>query len=312
MSKTTSNILKSIAITVIILDHYLVSIFDISIFGLAGGAIGVGVFLFMSAYGLATSMSKNQDIRYFWIIIIRLIIIYEIATMIKVLLTIIINRGVPRGIGMEFLRLGYKSQMDGTMWYMFYIITVYLSFQIILLVTKNEFIRLCLITLCCVALAIVSHYITVSLAFPLGYLYFLLQNNKKSYNAIVLFGLAVSIFILLNDRIALPIDNYTWILWILVTFLPTIAGQIIELLVPFISNRLQSFFQAFANISFSLYLFEGFAMNNHVLTQQMRANGLWYTLLLGIVLFVISIYFTKYVVNRISYYKMKQFVVSKS
>jgi peptidoglycan/LPS O-acetylase OafA/YrhL len=122
--KTTSQ-LRGIAILTVIIGH-------IGIIKNAG-AWGVTIFLLLSGFGLTQSYLKSGLTNFFRNKIIKVLVPYSIVTIIWFILDAVIYKtsyGVIRTV-LTIFGLGVKSPVDGTMWYITFILIWYVIFYVV-------------------------------------------------------------------------------------------------------------------------------------------------------------------------------------
>ncbi|AEJ23423.1 hypothetical protein WKK_02745 [Weissella koreensis KACC 15510] len=305
-NKQTTAYCKAIAIILVISGHYLHLIGMDNLYTMNSGAIGVGMFLFVSGYGLEASIEKvnfqvdlSQLIR-----IVSLIIVYEFATILKIIITIFMhmNQG---GNLKELFILGFRSDLDPTMWYMFFIIFMYCAFYVVHYLIENIFIKWIIMLICGLILAGVSHYISASFSFVLGVVAFDLRNNEKLFNVIAIILAFISSFILFgfikipyDFVISSPAINMT----ILVVFVPICCMKLLNNLSEI--NGLDFFYASLkqiAKLSFALYLFEVFGFSNPVFSNVIVNYRIWGILSYLFILLVVAYLFTNYIVKPLNY-----------
>lgn len=136
IDRVTSEYLRGIAITFVVLGHILGGTFGIidshitSILGIGG----VTIFLLLSGYGLYQSYRKNGlEFKPYWSRKIEKVFLpYSIITVLYYLYMMVCGRapGYPALLS-NILCVDYSRTMDGTMWYMSFLLLWYLSFFLV-------------------------------------------------------------------------------------------------------------------------------------------------------------------------------------
>lgn len=109
---------KGIAILLVILGH--MGIID------CGGAIGVHIFLIVSGYGIAVSLSNN-GVNNYWIKRIKSVYLpYLLCMSILIMIKLLFNKANLINIIITLLGLDFNLNLDPTMWYISYIFLFYL------------------------------------------------------------------------------------------------------------------------------------------------------------------------------------------
>lgn len=125
LSYECTNEIRGIAIILVILGHAnLIK---------EGGAWGVSLFLILSGFGLMLSYLKNGLNNFFIKKIRRVILPYSFVTFLCILADKLLfhkNYGLFKSL-IYVLGFGFKSPVDGTMWYITYLIIWYITFYII-------------------------------------------------------------------------------------------------------------------------------------------------------------------------------------
>lgn len=139
--------LKGIAILMVIIGH-VSQIFGASFLNYMG-AFGVGIFLFISGYGLTLSFKSKGLDNFFKKRIVTVWIPYAIVTSVLILLAYF--QGVTFDIKTNLLLIlgfDYNRSIDPTMWYISFILLWYILFYIIFKCIKNTRIKALSFILC--------------------------------------------------------------------------------------------------------------------------------------------------------------------
>lgn len=261
IDKETSTVLKGIAILLVILTHYPKDALTGTMFNGLGGW-GVSIFLFLSGYGLYLSYSKN-GLKNYWIKKLKKIYIpFIVAMIVQTIIQVIV------------LKINFKIQdllpslfgvnpsniIDGSMWYISYLIIWYILFYIIFIIKIPEKIKLIILFFS----TLLVYYIATSqifysggaslytLLFPLGVLYGYMKNlNYKRNNFLVI--LLFMIFLLIWTILRTNMNSW----WIFFIFIPIMF----ILLVKSFNFKKLKVFNVLGQYSYYIYLFEYLAFS---------------------------------------------------
>ena len=130
MSVSITNRMKAIAIILVVIGHIASIYFGANAFmSIIMGTGGVSTFLVLSGYGVTMSYYKkgleksywdnkiNKVLIPYWIITIAYYIIFFYG---KISFVSLVD---------NMLLIDYKRTIDGTMWYLFFLIIIYISIQ---------------------------------------------------------------------------------------------------------------------------------------------------------------------------------------
>lgn len=172
ISKEKTQILKGLAISMVIIDH-LGQVFHIYALNLLG-VIGVCIFLFISGYGLSCSYKKNGRSRYFLKRILKVYIPYLVSIALFSIRSYCIgNTLTARSI------LGYMVLRDlpqGSFWYLQLLFYWYVVFYFLTFLFNNE--KILVIALCIATIGITIYsgfnrlYVWQIASFPAGIVVF--------------------------------------------------------------------------------------------------------------------------------------------
>lgn len=185
--------MKGVAIILIIIGHLNIEFFDWR-FMSAFGTIGVSMFLFSSGYGLVKSYQKNGLKGFTKKRIVTVLFPYMIVTSFWLIVDFAL--GIRHGFItslLSLLGLDFSRSVDGTMWYIPFILFWYLAFFIVFKFINNNPIRV--LTLFSVSIIPMIIWITEfaggasyqwgihSFMFPVGVFYAIyLENWVIKYN----------------------------------------------------------------------------------------------------------------------------------
>ncbi|EOL42972.1 hypothetical protein RV11_GL003209 [Enterococcus phoeniculicola] len=304
----TSNLAKILAIILVITGHYSGFLGIDNLYVANSGAVGVGIFLFVSAYGLSASMEQgDEQLQTFWVRILNLVIVYEFATLLKAIISIVFFKESVAVSVKALVGLGFKSNLDPTMWYMFYIIMVYIVFWISHLLIQSELCRVGLIFISCSVFAVLSSYIVIPFAFPLGYLAFLFKNKSRFFYLIVLSTLFLGLILAYQSFFILPITHTNLLLLLQVSYLPIFSLYFIEWGQRLILKKhFIGIVKTLSSFTLGLYLFEGFPLYNSRLAELVHSNLLFAIPLVLCFVVLISYFYTVLIINRFSNKNLKK------
>jgi|GEM_PF-2981029 len=209
LEKRDSNIIKAIAITLVILSHLstmLPAIDDYTRNLPATG--GVCLFLFLSGYGTYLSYAKNGMHRGFWENKFdRIFLPYWIVTLLFVLL---MRRDLSASnLASNFLFIDFARNIDGSMWYMSFIVLMYALTFLIFFAKTNDLIKILLLGVACFCIRGIAlegtffdkcswQFTQNSFSYPLGMLFAWMSTTQVAQKwASVLRPTTVKIFFLL-------------------------------------------------------------------------------------------------------------------
>lgn len=129
ISKDVSTAIKGIAILFVIMDHIGL---------LKSGSWGVAVFLFLSGYGLHESYMKNGLEKFWSKRFLTVYVPYIVIVIIEMVIDICFLKRVYSIQTIVYAIFGNGQAVDGTLWYIFYLILFYLAFWIIYRIVKKD------------------------------------------------------------------------------------------------------------------------------------------------------------------------------
>lgn len=276
ISYTQTNIIKGIAILLVLLGH--LNIVD------KGGCYGVTLFLFISGYGLMCSYKKNGLFQFWKKRIKGVWIPYLLITILWIVIDYFL--GIKYNLTTIFSSLfGLNNIIDITMWYIKYLIYWYLLFYLIFKYVKNnsfKIISLMISAIFCFLLCKIDFFAPYSegaiyfIFFPLGVIYKFFENYFETTSIKYNFDLPILILFLVivkrTDTISIVASNLFFSYFIIK----------IVLINDCIKNNFLIFL---GNISYEIYLLEGVFLIKYVFIRNYISNDFLYVLVY--ILFVI-------------------------
>lgn len=247
--------LKAIAILFVILGH-------LKIINNAG-TWGVSLFLILSGYGLVLSFNKNGLYNFFKKKISKILVPYSLITIIWIIIDTFIGiKYKILDVFTSILGINFEAVVDGTMWYIPYILIWYMVFYLIFKLVENKWIRLVALFTFSLILYIVANKIFDAnvgssfyvFQFPIGVLLGELKEyennvNLKVINLIVLL-ISIGTFIISFNKVDKLIFNF--ICFNSVSFILLALSYLIKVTVKPL--------ETLGKIAYELYLIEGVFM----------------------------------------------------
>lgn len=184
LSINNTKIIKGFCALNVLLSHLALNVYNISAFYPFKflGNISVGIFLFLSGYGLSKSLQKRKNITFKYIFdkIVKIVLPYIIVIIILYFSLYLKEMSI-----LNYLKLIFLGKIIGPFWYMSLLIILYILFFIIYQkgITNKRNTFFTIITIIYVVIAcifnITSHWFVSVLCFPLGLLY---STNEKKTN----------------------------------------------------------------------------------------------------------------------------------
>lgn len=301
LDKIITGQIKGLAIIMVILSHLNSTYLEWDFFR-PFGAIGVAIFLFSSGYGLTKSYSKNGLIHFFKKRILTVMLPYILVT----ILWIVINSmlGVNHSLYTNLLSifaLDFNFTIDGTMWYIPYIMIWYLAFYLIFKsISNNELRMMSLFTVSALFIAgwIFNfsgpsryHFGIHSLSFPIGVFYsmyaekFTKVYKTKFLTLVVVASLSIG---LLNiffffEAVGYYLINALFFMFVIVSFFIYLQSKGIKF----------RFLAFVGGYSYELYLMEGYLMTLIISTNNFSLQvSLW--------LFIVALIFMSYLLKKVT------------
>lgn len=152
LDRNITEIIRGIAISFVVLGHILGGVFDITTTHITMllGTGGVNMFLFLSGYGSFRSYRLNGMVmKPFWSKkITKIFMPYGMITLIYYIYLILVHKSPGRIYLLKnILCIDFTRAIDGTMWYMSYILIWYLVFFIVFYFDYNMLYKLGLLGL---------------------------------------------------------------------------------------------------------------------------------------------------------------------
>jgi peptidoglycan/LPS O-acetylase OafA/YrhL len=259
-----TNQLRGLAILMVIAGHMeLTSALNNS------GGWGVAIFLMLSGFGLTLSYQKKGLKNFFRKKLFKVLLPYSAVTIILLAADkVIFHRqyGILKSL-LAILGLGFRSPVDGTMWYVTYILIWYLVFYCIFRLNINFKLKLVLTGLasaaCYLAISIILPDTTVIRNYSFNFLLgvtLAAANNKinainsvtiKRYLALIPIPCAI-IFYIFNYRITFGNDKVNP-----VSLIAFAIGSIAVVSLYSMHNLKSRLLQFIGKISYEMYLVEG-------------------------------------------------------
>lgn len=273
LAKDTSCQIKGLAIILIILAH-------LSLIWNYSGAIGVGIFLVLSGYGLVMSFYNNGLESFFKKRLLKVLLPYSIIQTLWILLDYFVkgkSYTLFQNI-LSILGLNVKVPIDGTMWFIPFIISWYLIFYIIFSLRIKDFYKIIIMFILAIVLNKFWHLFyepsgafLYPLIFPIGCFIGYLNSNinklptiihgNKEYITIILAVVSIiATFLTYHNMInhsCYRIFAIAFSLLILLVFNFKIFKQLLEFF------KLNLILKSIGEISFELYLIEGALMTKY-------------------------------------------------
>lgn len=188
MSINNTKIIKGFCALNVLFSHLALNVFDISAlypFKFLGN-ISVGIFLFLSGYGLSKSLIKKSQISFKYIVekMIKIVLPYII-----VIIILYLSKYIKELSFLNYLKMIFLGKIIGPFWYMTLLIILYILFFTIYKngITKkknNIFLILAIIyVLISCIFKLTSHWVVSVLCFPLGIIY---CDNEEKFNSVIL------------------------------------------------------------------------------------------------------------------------------
>ncbi|EQA4282969.1 acyltransferase family protein [Cronobacter dublinensis] len=256
---------KAIAIVCVMVGHLISShktAFPLYLQEFA--TFSVGVFLFLSGYGLTKSIESNGLKNFLTKKFLSVYIPFVLATLVTS-----IYRGAyetnPQEVIFTITYLSAHLKIDPTMWFVYFISAWYVSFYVIFLIFKSNYLRIIALFAISILLSnfpsksysyvLHSMFSLHAFTFPLGVLISLFVHTSKKQNILISGSLVlafVGAFYAMVNHYNIPVVMINSIIF-------AITLPLIFSIIDF-SNRLIAFLGAY---SYEIYLFGGiFRWNN--------------------------------------------------
>lgn len=306
ITKRETNIIKCMAIVMVIIGHYQWWIKDIIPSFKAFTSCGVTIFLFLSGYGLTSSYYKNGLNQFFGKRFSKVIFPYILVTSILVFIEYVFLNKRYNSVVLIFTIIGInpRSPIDPTMWFVTYILICYICFYFIfkyLEHNKSKIIALLIFSL--FSYYILSRIFTqdigiiyYSIWFSLGSIYVLLNtkdgvkiNNK--YIKFILIPVCLVFFIVTLDSWNICYKQVN-----------CLSCLIIALVISkFITKLNTKYIEFIGRISYELYLLESIFMRQYKFLFNLINNDLVAFIVYLILITILSIIIQKimYKINNI-------------
>lgn len=265
IDKSTTDNVKAVAIIMVMLGHLIgAKKIDVNIAWLDIATFGVSLFLFISGYGLYKSYESNGLDNYFQKKIKKVYIPFAIATVFV---------GMSRGflgdkwydILKTILFINPSLPIDGTMWYIYFIVLWYVIFYFVFRFLKTNKTRLMLLVLISTAIYSIPFSEKYNVAsflfsfhafsFTIGVAFSMLNDLTKKQRLVI--GTSLFIIFLFLFRVHfIRYDHFNHVITSIIS-----APAIIILLSCF--NLRSLLLKFIASISYELYLFEGAFRHNN-------------------------------------------------
>lgn len=212
ISKKETNVMKAMAIILIIVGHYQ---FWINVWSTTlknAGKWGVTIFLFISGYGVVLSYFNKGLDGFFKKRLPRILVPYAIVTLVLVIVEIIFldKKYNPFVLILTLIGIHPRSPIDPTMWYIPYILFWYISFYVCFRCIKDNKMRVVVLgILSIISLFILSRIFSpgvgikyYSMQFTLGVITAILAVergvviNKKVSNGVIIISLCIALLTL--------------------------------------------------------------------------------------------------------------------
>ena len=130
INQNISNMMKACAILMVIFEHILVWYFHInSSLNMILGTGGVAIFLILSGYGLTVSyLTKGISDEYWEHKIRKVFIPYWVVTGLYAIITGLVTPSNSETLLENILLIDYDRRIDGTMWYLSFLLIWYVLF----------------------------------------------------------------------------------------------------------------------------------------------------------------------------------------
>lgn len=298
ISFNTANTLKGVTAIAVIIHHISQITKDLNLLYLFFyiGNITVGIFFFLSGYGLAIQLSKNKNyLNGFWKNRIHRLIIPFIVTNIIFIFAAYYHGANYSLLDIVFYIVGIKL-IDPFAWYIPVIFWLYFSFWISFKFFKKRIFQyaiLLLLILCYIATQVLNHgagFVSI-FCFPLGILYALNVDRKLPVNQYIVASIFAIFFIFFFYQTTL-IVHFNTIYALLIGILFCIS---FVLMIVFFVSKLDlknKFLMFLGNISLELYLIHGIFTSTMFLDNEILAT---------LVIIPISI-FAAYLIQKIDLY----------
>lgn len=286
--KIETSVLKAWAIIFVVISH-IVNIYfkgDLSFTGLLGTG-GVAVFLFLSGYGLYVSYEDKGLSKNFWNNKIQNIFLpYWLVTCIYYLIFIQEKSAVV--LMKNLFCIDYERKIDGTMWYMSFLIIWYLLFYFLYSFEIHNIVRIFILFLFAYCLrekadlfkACGWQFSNNFLSFPIGVSFAFISKrlrlNALTWTASILLTLTALIYVCLINKASY---QQTGILIIMIL-----------VLVVYIKRKLNfqcRIFMIIGNCSYLIYLIEGKIFDILPKTTYPSFNTIIYLICLSTLTFII-------------------------
>lgn len=290
---------KGLAIIMVIISHLSSIDPKWNIFN-SFGKIGVAIFLFVSGYGLIKSYAKN-GLEDFWHKRITTVMVpYFIVTALWIIVDYFLGKkDLFQNIILSLLGLNFNPSIDGTMWYIPYVMIWYLSFYLVFKFSRMKVISLFGIGLVLFIARIFNifgeasyHFALHAFTFPIGVFYSLYgERFTEKYKEKFLFLLMTISLLFYLMNISLNGENGLYYM------INSILFMIISISIFLILKHkglILSFLDLVGGYSFELYLFEGYLMNLLIYSNIM---SLYYSLWIYLIVLIFMTYILKKHIN---------------
>lgn len=292
---------KGIAILMVIIGHLSI-IFNEGKFLESIGGAGVTIFLFLSGYGLTKSFQKSKLNNFFKKRVITVLIPYSFITIIWIILDSSLGKYYTvKTIITAILGFDLGRSIDGTMWYISYILMWYIMFYFIFRITKSDNLKMFLMFFVSGLSIIIWKYNLIgsgsyqwglhSLGLPIGvfFAFYEIKVLKKITIKLMWLLILTGIFMLLiNDVIGMSNGVYYFINDNLVALI-TISLMIIIR----IKNGSVKLLHYIGKYSYELYLLEGYLM------QRVLKASFVHGKLLSLALYILTLLLTTYIFSKL-------------
>lgn len=293
LTNEKSNYLKGLAILFILLGH-------IGVFRY-GGFIGVGLFLFLSGYGLYFSYTKNGLKKYWQKRITKVLIPYWIFNTIWIIIDIILkNRpGIMAIIGSY---LTYKNIIDITMWYISFLMVWYVLFYLIFKIAKTKIVQFIFLGASIAVMYILSRMGIFGLGggaqfyvlmFPLGIIACeLFKNYHNKIGNVILPFMTIMLFLLLYIYNNSFNNTLEYVPSVIMIFSIVV---LIVLVMGFNNYQIHKndIIGIYGKYSYFIYLIEGVILNKYNYMSHITNNKLIYNLIFVISVLILGVLLSK-------------------